>query len=326
MARRNLAWALILLMVVFLVAGCSSKPKDADVQTSVQQAGTDDTTTSADVRKTVLYYSDSSGYMVPVMKKIPLEDGIAKAALKSLVAGTAEDAKLAALGVSPTVPQGTTFDLDIAGGKATVNLKMTGKCDSKQAEQCMVASVVNTLLGFDTVKQVSLQINGQAVSKGPNGAVIEAKYTAPQLNIEPAGAPGTADGKVELCFTNSTGKVIIPVFRVADKSDALGTALSEMMQPADGTELVSFFPPSCDVLSAEIKDGVAEINLSKEFSSISDNPAMEAVTLRALNTVCTQFKGVKSMKLLVEGKAFEPAVSTSTGTATTSDTFLNYYD
>lgn len=326
MARRNMAWALILLMAVFLVAGCSSKPQAADVQTSVQQAGTDETTTSGDVRKTVLYFSDASGYLVPVMKKIPLEEGIAKAALKSLVAGATEDATLAALGVKATVPQGTTFDLDIAGSKATVNLKMTSKCDSKQAEECMIGSVVNTLLGFDTVKEVSVQVNGQVVSKLPNGAVVESKYTAPELNVEPAGAPGTTDGKVELLFTNATGKAIIPVYRVADNSGELTTALAEMMKPADGTELVSFFPPSCDVLGAQINDGVAEINLSKEFSTIADNPTLEAVTLRALSTVCMQFKGVKSMKLLVEGKAYEPTVSTTTGTGTTSDGFLNYYN
>lgn len=326
MARRVMGWALVLLMVVFLVAGCSSKPKDADVQTSVQQADTDDTQTSADVRKTVLYFRDASGYLVPVMKRIPMEEGIAKAALKSLVAGTTEDAKLASLGVQSTVPAGTTFDLDIAKDRATVNLKMTGKCDSKQTEQAMIGSVVNTLLGFDTVKEVSVQINGQIVDKLPNGAIVEAKYTQPQLNIEPTGAPGTADGKVELCFTNTTGKAIVPVYRVASDTDDLTTALSEMMMPADGTELVSFFPPSCDILGVSVADGVAEINLSKEFATISDNPALEAVTLRALTTVCTQFEGVKSVSLLVEGKAYEPTVSTAAGLDGIKDGFLNYYD
>jgi germination protein M len=326
MARRNMAWALVLLMAVFLVAGCSSKPKAADVQTSAQQVDTQDTQTSGEIRKTILYYRDASGYQVPVMRKIPLEDGIAKAALKCLVAGATEDATLASMGLQPSVPKGTTFDLDIADGKATVNLKMTGKCATKQEEQCMIASVVNTLLGFSTVKEVSLQLNGQEVDKLPCGAVVESKYTAAQLNIEPAGAPGSADGKVQLCFTNATGKVIIPIYRVADNSDNLSTALGEMMKPADGSELVSLFPPSCDVLSAGIKDGVAEINLSKEFSTLSDNPALESVTVRALDTVCKQFKGVKSMKLLVEGKAFEPSVSTSAGGGTAGDGFLNTYN
>lgn len=320
MARRVFVWVMVLLTVVLLMSGCGKKP-EADVQTNTQP---DD---NVDVRKTVLYFRDASGYIVPVMKKIPVEEGIAKAALKCLIAGTDEDLKLAAIGVTAPVPDGTTIDLDIAGGKATANLKMTQKCADKAAEDAMVTSVVNTLLEFATVDKVSLQINGQVVTKLPNGAAVKDVYSEPMLNIEPAGAPGTADGKLEICFANEAGRLLVPVHRVAGDNVSLANTLAEMMQPAEGSGLASVFPPSCEVLGVTISDaGVATIELSSEFTSISDTPAMETLALRAIGVVCRQFHGVKEFKLIAGGKDFEPTVSTSTTTTAKTGDFLNFYD
>ncbi len=325
MARRTLAWLAVLLVIAFLVPGCS-KQTEADVQTSVQQTD-EDTAQSADVRKTVLYFRDASGYLAPVMRKLPVEEGIAKAALKCLVAGTDQDEKLAALGVAAPVPAGATFDLDIAEGKATVDIRQGEKCKDKVSEQAMVGAVVNTLLGFATVETVAVRIDGQTVSTLPNGATVAESYAEPVLNVEPVGAPDTLDGKLELCFANSTGKLLVPVYRVAGDDVNLANAIAEMAAPAEGTGLTSILPPGCEVLSAKLgDDGVATLEFSSEFSSVSDSPALEAMTLRSLNVVCEQFSGFKTMKILVNGEAFEPTVSTVAGQGSTGDDYLNYYD
>ncbi len=321
MARRVIVWLMVLLTMVLLFSGCGKKPA-ADVQTNAQSDEND-----VNMRKTVLYFRDASGYIVPVMKKIPVEEGIAKAALSCLIAGTDEDAKLTAIGVTAPVPAGTKFDLDISGGKATVDLKMAKKCDDKASEEAMINSVVNTLLEFATVDKVSVQINGQVVTKLPNGAEVKETYTTPVLNIEPAGAPDSSDGKLELCFANEAGRLLVPVYRVAGDNVSLANTLAEMMKPAEGSGLSSVFPPSCEVLGVNISDaGVATIELSGEFSSISDSPAMEAMALRAIGVVCKQFHGVKEFKIVAGGKDYEPTVSTSTSTAGKSGDFLNYYD
>lgn len=320
MARRVIVWVLVLLMVAFLIPGCGKKPQ-ADVQTNTQP---DD---DVNVRKTVLYFRDASGYIVPVMKKLPVEEGIAKAAVTCLIAGTDEDVKLAAIGVEAPIPEGTSIDLDIASGKANINLKMTKKCEDKAAEEAMLTAVVNTLLEFATVDKVSVQVNGQIVTKLPNGAPVKSVYTEPTFNIEPAGAPNSADGKLELCFSNEAGRLLVPVYRVAGDKVSLANTLSEMMQPAEGTGLVSVFPPSCDVLGVTVSDaGVATIELSNEFASVSDTPAMETMALRAIGVVCKQFQGVKSFKIISGGKEFEPSVSTTTTSTASGDTYLNYYN
>ena len=324
MARRVLACLSVLLVVLFLLPGCGNKAQ-ADVQTSVQENNVD-TAQNADVRKTVLYFRDTSGYLVPVMKQLPVVEGIAKAALSNLVAGTEEDAQLTAIGVTTPVPAGATFDVNIVDGKATVDIRQGEKCKDKAAEQAMVGSVVNTLLGFSTVQTVAVQIDGKVVSALPNGAPVAASYEAPILNIEPVGAPDSADGKLELCFANSVGKLLVPVYRVAGEDVNLAAAITEMTTPADGTGLVSILPPGCEVLSATLgADGVAKIEFSSEFSSISDSPATEAMALRSLDVVCQQFTGYKSLSITVDGKAFEPTVSTIAGQGTTGDDFLNTF-
>jgi germination protein M len=322
MARRVFVWVMVLLMVVCMVPGCADNKKaNTDVQTNTQPE--DDT----NMRRTVLYFRDASGYVVPVMKKIPNEEGIAKAALKCLIAGSDEDIKLASLGVTAPVPEGTAIDLDIAKGQATVNLKMSKKCEDKAAEEAMLTSVVNTLLEFATVDKVSVQINGQAVSKLPNGAEVKDVYDAQILNIEPAGAPNGADGKLELCFANEAGRLIVPVHRVAGEQVSLAVALTEMLEPMDETGLVSLFPPSCDVLGASVSDtGTATIEFSNEFNSISDTPAMETMALRAIGMVCKQFHGVKEYKIVAGGKAVESTVTTAASGSVPGDEFLNYYN
>jgi germination protein M len=316
---------MVLLLVAFLIPGCSNsnKQKQTDVQTGTQQQQQDDT----NVRKTVLYFRDASGYIVPVMKKIPLEDGIAKAALTCLVAGTDEDIQLAALGVTAPVPAGTTIDLDIASGLATVNLKMTQNCSDKASEDAMLTAVVNTLLEFATVDKVSIQINGQVVKALPKGTAVKSVYDSPMLNIEPVGAPDNPDGKLELCFANETGRLIVPVYRVAGDKVSLAVALTEMTQPADGTGLVSLFPPSCDVLGVTVSDaGIATIEFSKEFASLSDSPAMESLALRAIGVECKQFHGVKGFKIVAGGKDYEPTVSTAATDTLNGNAYMNYYD
>lgn len=322
MARRVMVWVLAILMAAAGLAGCGGKPPD-DEQTNTLPRQQDD----ANTRRTVLYFRDASGYIVPVMKRIPIEEGIAKAALKCLVAGTDEDIALAAMGISAPIPAGTEIDLDIASGRATVNLKMSQKCEDKAAEEAMLASVANTLLEFATVDKVAVQINGQVVKKLPNGAAVQDIYDAQLLNIEPVGAPGSMEGKLQLCYSNEAGRMLVPVYRVAGENVSLANTLAEMMQPAGDTGLVSVFPPSCDVLGVTVSDdGTATIEFSGEFTSISDTPSMETMALRAVGTICKQFHGVKDFKIIAGGKVFEPTVSTASMAVGSGDEYLNYYN
>ena len=70
---------------------------------------------------TVVYYQDNYGYLVPVMCRVPAEDGIAKATLSRMVKSTANDMQAARLGLRTVLPENISIDLDIAGGLARID-------------------------------------------------------------------------------------------------------------------------------------------------------------------------------------------------------------
>ena len=80
---RSLRYLAILLIVVLLVslAGCGIFKKETDVSLIIDTAILEED----GLRETVLYYRDEIGLIVPVMRKIPWEEGIAKAAINMLV-------------------------------------------------------------------------------------------------------------------------------------------------------------------------------------------------------------------------------------------------
>jgi hypothetical protein len=154
--KRHIQIIAMLCLVSLLAAagaGCSSKspalpeaPTEvvpvAGLATPVPTLSPGASSTAKPVQSTedqkvsvVLYYQDESGYVVPVMRQIPFTAGIAKAALAKLVASDEDQQALAARGVSAPLPEGSTFDLDIADGIATVDVQLNGaKLETSQDE------------------------------------------------------------------------------------------------------------------------------------------------------------------------------------------------
>lgn len=165
--------------LVFAAAGCAKQQSSEQVVVKDQipvaaQTGTDakpDTDGEAEpkapakaekVRQATLYYMDTTGCTVPVSRDIPWTEGIAKATLGYLV-DTQSDAVLQGLGLKAPLPKGTELELDIADGKATVDVKLPEKgFESKEQESAAIAAMVNTLLEFPTVKSVTFLFNGKS--------------------------------------------------------------------------------------------------------------------------------------------------------------------
>ncbi len=141
--------------------------------------------TAAETQPTMVYYQDGEGYLVPVTRQVDKTDGIAKATLNLMVQSSANDLAAARLGLKTTVPEGVKFDLDIAGGKARVDLsKEALNCVNAEQEALMVQSVVQTLCEFDTVDEVSFLFDGQKRSKLTWGTDVSGVFTGDQLNLE----------------------------------------------------------------------------------------------------------------------------------------------
>jgi spore germination protein GerM len=80
-----------------------------------------------------------------------------------------------------------------------------------------------------------------------------------------------------------------------------------MMGPVDPA-LRNYFPDGTEVLSAEILDDVATVNLSPAFSAIKDTPEMEDAALQCIQLTAQQFGTISSVKVEVDGKLLKSNV------------------
>ena len=93
--------------------------------------------------------------------------------------------------------------------------------------------------------------------------------------------------------------------------DDVNTAVLELAKgPAAGGNLEPALPAGCGIIGAEIIDGVAKINFTSEFIRLAENSDGGRMALKALVLTCTQFEGVKSVQLFVEGEPYDPGAAT----------------
>ena len=115
---------LILALLTALMMVCCKKAEEP----AEPEADTD-----SGYRRTTLYYATEDGFIVPVMKSIPWEEGIGRAALSYLVSGIDNDKSAAMMGLKTVIPEGTECTLRIGdGGSARVDLTDIGQQTEEQ--------------------------------------------------------------------------------------------------------------------------------------------------------------------------------------------------
>ena len=261
-----------------------------------------------ELQQTVVYYEDGDGYLVPVQRDVERQDGIAKATLNLMVQSARNDMDAARLGLIPVVPEGTTFDLDIANGHARVDMsRAVLSAADKQQEENLRTAIVWALTEFDTVKDVSFLVDGQQRDTLTHGTNISGSYTRVGLNQEEATQEvfGGAS-EVQLYFPAQDGRLLVPVSRTVYSSDDVATAVFEFLRgPKADSGLETPLPEDTQLLGVSVKDGVVTINFSKSFTRIAEQSDGGVQAMRALMLTCTRYPGIKRVKILVDGEPYE---------------------
>lgn len=291
------------LLLALLLSACSTNVFHADEE--LEQP----VDSEAGFRRTVLYFQTDDGLMVPVMKLLPWEEGIGRAALNQLVDTEENQISAAAMGLKNVVPQGVSFVLSISDDAvATLNIIDLPKLESAEAEQALVTAVVNTLTEFSTIDRVQLKFDGKIKSKLSHGTRVKDVIRTLPLNEEPL--PVSASGedysyRVKLYFPNQTGSLHVPVSRPVAQEPDLELAMQQLvLGPMDDT-LRNCFPEGTQVLSASVVDDAACVNFSKEFASISDTPELEELALTCMQLTAKQFgASIASLQIQVDGKDY----------------------
>ena len=262
---------------------------------------------AAETVSTVVYYEDGEGYLVPVTRQIEKTDGIAKATLGLMVKESANDMQAARLGLRTVIPEGTTFEIDIANGRANVNVsKEALTCSSAAEEALMVDAIVHTMAGFASVEEVTLEFDGQKRSKLTYGTDVSGVFTGKTLNMESVETLSSNAGLVQLYFPSQNGRMLVPVSRTVYSDADVSTAVLELAKgPKQDSGLERALPPDCGIKRVNIKNGVVSIDFSREFTEALQATDGGERTIRAILFTCSQFPGVKKVEVLVEGQKIE---------------------
>lgn len=257
---------------------------------------------------TIVYYQDNYGYLVPVMCSVPLEDGIAKATLSMMVQSPANDMQAARLGLRTILPENTAIDLDISKGLARIDLgpEVLNMADAA-AETAMVQAVVQALTEFDTVDRVEFLIGGRKREALTHGTKVGGTFTRGDINLESA-EPTMASAESEpvmLYFPSDSGSVIVPVTRMVRGAD-VNTAVLELAKgPVSDAMLESVLPAGCGLIDVKVENGVAKLNFTGEFVNLVQSSDGGRMAMKALALTCTQFDGVKSVEIYVDGQKYD---------------------
>ncbi|MBR2699036.1 MAG: GerMN domain-containing protein [Clostridia bacterium] len=268
-------------------------------------------TQAARKTSTIVYYQDNYGYLVPVMCSVPLADGIAKATLSMMVQSPDNDMQAARLGLRTVLPENTSIDLDISGGLARIDLgrEVLDMADAA-AESNMIDAIVQTLTEFDTVDRVEFLIGGQKREKLTHGTDVSKTFTRGDINVESMEPTMrvTDASPVMLYFPADSGAVIVPVTRMVEGQSDINTAVLELAKGPTGDEMLeSVVPAGCGLIDVKVEDGVAKLNFTGEFVNLVQNSDGGRLALKALVLTCTQFEGVKSVEIYVDGQKYDAA-------------------
>ena len=314
--------AALVLMLSVRGRSMEKEPYEEPLE-DIPVSGTAASASATELQQTVVYYEDGDGYLVPVQRDVERQDGIAKATLNLMVQSARNDMDAARLGLIPVVPEGTTFDLDIANGHARVDMsRAVLSAADKQQEENLRTAIVWALTEFDTVKDVSFLVDGQQRDTLTHGTNISGSYTRVGLNQEEVTQEvfGGAS-EVQLYVPAQDGRLLVPVSRTVYSSDDVATAVFEFLRgPKADSGLETPLPEDTQLLGVSVKDGVVTINFSKEFTKIAERSDGGVQAMRALMLTCTRYPGVKRVKILVDGEPYEmPTQDTPTFANIASD-------
>lgn len=305
MKRSRKLCMLLLMCGLMLLTACQDpfnmllgREEDTDVSLILDNG----LSAEEDLRETVLYFRDNRGVLIPLMKKIPWEEGIAKAALRELVdtPGIRED--LETVGLLPTLPYGTVvlgMSINEGTGKVDFNDKILSS-ESAEAEKAMVKSIVYTLTEFEAIDRVQILVNGKAHRRMKFGTEIGLPLEREHINLTQSLSEDSIPVVIYYKASfNGEDSFFVPVTMGLNalKADAK-SVLNLLVEGApEGSGFYSELPDGVVVNDVYIKDGIAYVEFSEEIARIPDNSSHQqslvyeiGLTLKELEPTISQVR------------------------------------
>ena len=309
---RFLRTAAILILTALLFAGCAPKDEDLAGEPAATAEPTEESfyretpDAEATFRRSTLYFLSDEGYIVPVTKLIPWEEGIAKACLSYMTSTPTNDEAARRMGLSTVIPAGVAVSLSIKDGNALVDLNGLEPLSDSLSELAMVQGIVNTLVGFPTVNTVTITVMG-AGGTLENGTELPVRQGAYPLNPEKTDVMTMAGAQpVTLWFANASGAVTVPVTRYLDGGASLYSTVRALLDGTGLKGLMSCFPENTLLLGAALEHGTVTVNLSDDFKNVTKTEGLYTLAYRTLYLTLAEKYSFETLKIQVNGVDYSP--------------------
>ena len=305
---------LLLAAALLLLTACSKK-KPADYEGYQQQQSAElpgpepfgeTPDTDAAFRMVTICYLSDEGFIVPVTKMIPWEEGIAAACLSYMVSTPENLSAAREMGLSTVIPEGTGISLSIKDGNALVDVKSMPALPNKESELAMIQAIVNTMTGFPTVNSVTVTRDGEGGTL-ENGTRLPVRQGAYPLNPLDSEVSASSDSsQVTLYFPNLSGALTIPVtVRVSSKPNLYST-VSQLIKGSGSNSLLNCFPEGTLLLGAAIENGTVTVNLSEDFKQTAQTEGLFTLAFSTVWLTLSESFDFTSLKFQVNGRDYRP--------------------
>jgi len=253
------------------------------------------------------YFEDEYGFVVPVNTKIPWEEGIAKATLRSMVAGSETEKRIAQSGLHGVIPEGTEIrGMSIKDGLCRVDFsKNILNTSSLEQEENMISAITYALTEFPTIDRVELLVEGQALSSLPNGYAINKGFERENINLY-----GSEDGVNYTVYfkapdTEVMGHYVPLTFSATKVGNPVQFVVEKLFEgpPAD-TTLSNNIPIGINLRDVKVVGDKAVINLGVEAVKLSEQDFRD---MSSIVVLCLEQYGIGDVEFNIEGLTFEAA-------------------
>lgn len=305
---RRFRWLPVLLTLLIVasitVSGVFRRNNESDVSIVVDTGLFEED----GLRETVLYYRDDAGLVVPVMRRIPWEEGIAKAAVGLLIDEPALRDDLKTVGLIPVLPAGTeVVGMTVKDGIAKIDfnkdlLSYTTEVD----EKAIVQSLVYTLTEFEAIDKVQLLVDGKEMKKLSFGTKVADPLERENINLTLELSEEQVPVVVYYKTSTDIGDpLFVPV--TVGVSSLKGDIKSALLALVDGQPenlgLHSDLPANVVLNDVYVKDGVAYIDFSKEIKNIAGGKANQQAIIYELGLTLREIEpSISQIRILSEGK------------------------
>lgn len=320
MDNKKIALIFLIILVGVTIVSCRGKggfkklfPKEEELEIIRSDDLDFEITEDDGMRKTTLYFKDKQGLLVPVMKKIPWEEGIARSALRNMIDSPELRESIIATGLAPIIPAGTEIrgmTIDESTGICKVDFsKEVLNYETEKDEENLINGIVYTLTEFQAIDQVQILVDGEILPVMKYGTNISNPIKRENINL--AIDEDDQRSKVVVYYKGINFEedyeyfVPITVPTLAPVPN-IYTALEILFDgPPMELGLNSSIPQGTSFHGVDIKDGVAYIDISFDYGNIPEDSQVFNDMVKNIGLTLSEFDQVERVELLIDGKRLE---------------------